>query len=436
MYPRSAKRRKRKTRKLGLRILQSGMAVSVLLMYTSGQIGSTYGEFNTSQEQISSIGLCSVFPGQIEQLLSEFSGHLNTVIELKASLGSHSISGVYNTSVAAGELSLAELDQAADELSSELTQAGSEIDLLEKQLSFNGTVWQHILQEIGNAAAILHKLGGYMVNLDPNCLEIRDAQFFDQIQESLHQSGILSESLAETLSGIVQYLGSIHDIGGSLPTGNPDRVLLRQDDYSFPAEEPILSFVTSAYQADSQVSPALLATYEQLNTELTASKDTLFSTIHTLQERLTEIAEAKTTLEDKAKAQQEEEERLALEKADKTRAEEAQRLAIEKQKAADEALKLENEQAQNQPAATSLPDKSQPGEEPAPAAPVEDNPVPTASAAAEVIPTATPASEILLPEATPDPLPGSVIPGTVMDGAQPAPTATPAPQSEPSKGGE
>ncbi|MEK4518862.1 hypothetical protein NSS64_26610 [Paenibacillus sp. FSL H8-0122] len=438
MYPRSAKRRKRKTKKLGLRILQSGMAVSVLLMYTSGQIGSTYGEFNTSQEQISSIGLCPVFPGQIEQLLSEFSGHLNTVIELKASLGSHSISGVYNTSVAAGELSLAELDQAADELSSELTQAGSEIDLLEKQLSFNGTVWQHILQEIGNAAAILHKLGGYMVNLDPNCLEIRDAQFFDKLQESLHQSGILSESLAETLSGIVQYLGSIHDIGGSLPTGNPDRVLLRQDDYSFPAEEPILTFVTSAYQADSQVSPALLATYEQLNTELTASKDSLSSTIHTLQERLTEIAEAKTTLEDKAKAQQEEEERLALVKADKARTEEAERLAIEKQKAADEALKLELEQepAGNQPAATSLPDKSQPAEEPAPAAPVGDNPAPTASAAAEVIPTATPAPGLLLPEATPDLLPGSVIPGTVMDGAQPAPTATPAPQSDTSKGGE
>ncbi|WP_339253128.1 hypothetical protein [Paenibacillus sp. FSL P2-0136] len=436
MYPRSAKRRKRKTRKLGLRILQSGMAISVLLMYTSGQIGSTYGEFNTSQEQISSIGLCSVFPGQIEQLLSEFSGHLNTVIELKASLGSHSISGVYNTSVAAGELSLAELDQAADELSSELTQAGSEIDLLEKQLSFNGTVWQQILQEIGHAAAILHKLGGYMMNLDPNCLEIRDAQFFDQLQESLHQSGILSESLAETLSGIVEYLGSIHDFGGSLPTGNPDRVLLRQHDSSFPAEEPILSFVTSAYQADSQVSPALLTTYEQLNTELTASKDTLSSTIHTLQERLAEIAEAKTALEDKAKAQQEEEERLALEKADKARAEEAQRLAIEKQKAADEALKLEHEQAQNQPTATSPPDKSQPTEVPAPEAPVEDNPVPTASSAAEVIPTATPASEILLPEATPDPLPGSVIPGTVMDGAQPAPTATPAPQSDTSKGGE
>lgn len=438
MYPRSAKRRKRKTRKLGLRILQSGMAVSVLLMYTSGQIGSTYGEFKTSQEQISSIGLCSVFPGQIEQLLSEFSGHLSTLMELKSSLGSHSISGVYNTSVATGELSLTELDQAAGELSAELTQAGSEIDLLEKQLSFNGTVWQQILQEIGHAAAILHKLGGYMVNLDPNCLEIRDAQFFDQLQESLHQSGILSESLAETLSGIMHYLGTIHDIGGSLPTGNPDRVLLRQDDYSFPAEEPILSFVTSAYQADSQVSPALLDTYEQMNSELTASKDTLSSTIHTLQERLAEIAEAKTALEDKAKAQQEEEERLALEKADKSRAEEAERLALEKQKAADEALKLKQEQAQNQPPATSLPDISQPAEEPAPAAPVEDNPVPTASAAAEVTPTPTPtpASEILLPEATPDPLPGSVIPGTVMDGAQPAPTATPAPQSDTSKGGE
>ncbi|WP_405106413.1 hypothetical protein MHH28_24645 [Paenibacillus sp. FSL K6-1217] len=439
MYPRSAKRRTRKTRKLGLRILQSGMAVSVLLMYTSGQIGSTYGEFKTSQEQISSIGLCPVFPGQIEQLLSEFSGHLNTLIELKASLGSYNISGVYNTSVPAGELSLAELDQAAGELSSELTQAGSEITLLETQLSFNRTVWQQILQEIGNAAAILHKLGGYMVNLDPNCLEIRDAQFFNNLQESLQQSGILSEPLAETLSGIVQYLGSIHDIGGSLPTGNPDRIFLRQDDYSFPAEEPVLSVVTSTYYADSQVSPALLGTYELLNTELTVSKDTLSSTIHTLQERLAEVDKAKTALEDKAKAQQEEEQRLALEKADKAQAEEAEQLALEKQKAADEALKLEleNEQAKNQPPATSPPDKSQPVEEPAPEAPVTDNPVPTASAAAEVIaPAATPAPEILLPMATPDHEPGSVIPGTVVDGGQPSPTATPAPPSDTSKGGE
>lgn len=63
MYPRSAKRRKRKTRKLGLRILQSGMAVSVLLMYTSGQIGSTYGEFNTSQEQIRLHRAVLGFPG-------------------------------------------------------------------------------------------------------------------------------------------------------------------------------------------------------------------------------------------------------------------------------------------------------------------------------------------------------------------------------------
>lgn len=97
LYPRSAKRRKRKYTKLGLRILQSGMAVSVLIMYTSNQIGSTYGEYNTSQEQITSIGLCSVFPGQIEQLLSEFSGHVRTIIELKSSLGSHIPSGNYTT---------------------------------------------------------------------------------------------------------------------------------------------------------------------------------------------------------------------------------------------------------------------------------------------------------------------------------------------------
>lgn len=140
MYPRSAKRRKRKHRKLGLRMLQSGVAVSVLLLYTSGQVGSTYGGFNISQEQNSSIGLCSVFPGEIERLLTEFSGHLRTVSELKASLHGYSLSGTYNSSFNNENLSSEELSQAAENVSAQLLQAGSEITALDGQLSRNAGV--------------------------------------------------------------------------------------------------------------------------------------------------------------------------------------------------------------------------------------------------------------------------------------------------------
>lgn len=116
-----------------------------------------------------------------------------------------------------------------------------------------------------------------MVNLEPNCLEIRDARFFEQLQEGLHQSGVLSESLTDTLTGIVHYLNTIHDFGGSLPTGNPDRVLLRQESFGFPAEEPIFSLMARAYNADPNVSPALQSSYDQLSAELTASRDNLSS---------------------------------------------------------------------------------------------------------------------------------------------------------------
>ncbi|MEK5489597.1 hypothetical protein MKZ24_02530 [Paenibacillus sp. FSL R7-0297] len=428
MYPRSAKRRKRKYTKLGLRILQSGMAVSVLIMYTSNQIGGTYGEYNTSQEQITSIGLCSVFPGQIEQLLSEFSGHVRTIIELKSSLGSHIPSGNYTTPPISEELSAEELDQVSSEISEQIRLASDTVNALDTQLSFNAGIWQQILQEIGSAAAILHQLGGYMVNLEPNCLEIRDAQFFEQLQEGLHQSGVLSEFLTDTLTGIVHYLNTIHDLGGSLPTGNPDRVLLRQESFGFPAEEPIFSFMARAYNADPNVSSALQSSYDQLSAELTASRDNLSSTITTLQEQQVHIAEAKAALEEKAKA------------------EEAERLALEKQKQEEaEALKLEQEDTKNNPPATSIPGEDKTIEEPAIEAPEGEKPAPAPSPDAEVTaPPATPAPESPLPEATPAAEPTAELPDSGTDTAQPTatatataiPTATPAPQSDISKGGE
>lgn len=439
MYPRSAKRRKRKHRKLGLRMLQSGVAVSVLLLYTSSQIGSTYGGFNTTQEQKSSIGLCSVFPGEIERLLTEFSGHLRNLRELKASLQGYSVSGIYNFSFNNENNSEEQLSQAAADISAQLLQAGGELNALDTQLSRNDGVWQQILQETSRAADILHQLGGYMENLDPGCLEIRDIDFFGQIEESLQSSGILSESMNETLSGIMQYLNSIHDLGGSLPTGNPDRVLLLQEATGFRAGEPVPSVTTAVYGDDSGVAPELQATYSQLNAELTAAKDSLASAIRTLQQKQSEITEAQAALRDKAKTA--EEQRLALEKA------QAEEAAAEQAKQEQKAKEKAEEQAQAGSAAptpsaapASTPPQALPTGEEAPAA---ARPGPDSPTGGQPDPAQTPAPEPQAPAPAPSATPaGTAHPGqllpeapegsaSVHDPSSGHPAATSAPASAP-----
>ncbi|WP_340020969.1 hypothetical protein MHI24_18355 [Paenibacillus sp. FSL K6-1096] len=435
MYPRSAKRRKRKHRKLGLRMLQSGVAVSVLLLYTSGQIGSTYGGFNTSQEQNSSIGLCSVFPGEIERLLTEFSGHLRTLRELKASLHGYSVSGAYNYSFNNGEMSQEGLSQAAEDVSAQLLQAGSELNALDMQLSLNAGVWQQILQETRQAAAILQQLGGYMENLDPGCLEIRDVRFFGQIEESLQSSGILSESLNETLSGIMHYLNSIHDLGGSLPTSNPDRVLLQKDP-GFGKREPVPNVTAAVYSDDSGVAPELQAFYSGLNTEMTAAKEDLASTISSLQQKQIEIAEAQAALQDKAKALEQAKEEAAAEQAKQQQAEEQAQAGG----------------AAPSPAPSGTPPPAGPPGEEAPAA--QPGPDPQAGGQPDPAQTKAPQPEAAapVPSATPDVTAGPGLPlPEVTDGttpvnepeggqsaATPAPvdSPSPAPSSDISKGGD
>lgn len=451
LYPRSARRRKRKRSKIGRRILQSGVAASVLLLYTSGQVGSTYGEYTTSQQQDSTIELCYVFPDQIEALLTAFAGHIQQILELKASLHTYSSTGNYSTPSGIHEMSSDELDQTAADISEKITAANSEMTLLDNQLSLNSGVWQQILQEVSSAAAILNQLGGYMVNLEPNCLEIRDAQALEQLQLTASHSGILSDALTGTLNGIVKYLSSIHQIGSTLPEGNPDRMLLRQESFGFPAEEPIISFIAKAYDADSDVSDVLRATYEQLNTDLTATKSSLSSAVGSLQNQLTQIADAKVKLQEKALA--EEKKRLEQEKKKQEEAAEALKQKEEAGKGGgDQAVKppedkqppkgggkeepLPTEKAASPDQGDGKPAAQTPDHEAIPTATPENN-VP------EAIPTATPGNSA--PVASPTPTPASVPDQTaheddhtVQNAPTATPTATPAPTPDPesNKGGE
>ncbi|OBZ10606.1 hypothetical protein A8L34_18640 [Bacillus sp. FJAT-27264] len=413
-------------------MLQSGMAISVLFLYTSNQIGSTYGDFNTSKQQNTTIELCKVFPGQIEKLLQELSGHIKRINELTASLSSHSVTLTLAGSAGIESLSLEELDHAAQETSQQIAAATDEIGVLEGQLSFNAGVWLEIMQEVASTARILSQIGGYMVNFEPNCLEIRDAQFFEEFQNSLSQSSVLSESLVTTLNGILNYLVSIHEIGGSLPPESPVAALLEPNLPAFLTQEPILTFMARAYVPQAEVSTELRSAYEQMNTELNEAKRSLASEIDTLKGQQNQIAEAKAKLLEQAR--KEEEERQAQEKKQQ---EEAAEKAKEKAGKPDK----DAPKPETPPAGDPDPDGKNNGtDEPvASASPVQavtpEPAKPVDSLDGEPAPVTTP-GETPSEQPSAEPAPAA----TTLPATSPIPAATPAPSASPEpdsiKGGD
>ncbi|SEU23962.1 hypothetical protein SAMN03159358_4269 [Paenibacillus sp. NFR01] len=293
----------------------------MLLLYTSSQIGGTYGNFRNTLEENSSIELCSVFPGQIEQLLNEFDRHVDTLIELKSKLTGYSGKSGYSPSADISAMTLPELDQAAQELSGQMASAAADIEQLDQQLKLNAGVWGQMLQEAASTAAVLQKIGGYMLNSDPNCLEIRDAQFFEKFRSHVDQSNVISETLAETLAGIIKYLSSIHELDSAAPEGSGG-ILFAAVAPDFPAEEPILSFMArTADPADSGISSSLQSVYDGLSADMNASKDALNSAVSGMQAQQQQIADAKAKLEAEAKAKAEEEAKAKAEKEAKEKAE-------------------------------------------------------------------------------------------------------------------
>ncbi|MNO41846.1 hypothetical protein D3C76_320250 [compost metagenome] len=381
------------------------MAVSVLLLYTSGQIGSTYGGFNGTAETVSTIGFCRVFPESIKQLLNELKDHLNTAAALKASLKSYTLHASVPGISGIESMSLEELELAEKELSRQITELQSDLDAINGQTAANSEIWNGIHAEISAAAAVLVQIGGYMIDLDPNCLEIRDEQFFNELQSSISQSGVLSESFSASIAGIVSYLRAIQS--NMIPSPlTVDEAVYNQ--LHFSAEEPLQPFpvLTAFIQPAGDVSNELISSYGQLEAGLNSARDAVTADITglELQQQLLSQTRSKR-LEELEKARQD-----ALDKAKK---DEEAKLEHEKQQ------KENEEKAQAEPKAT-------------PEASPEVTPGTTPKATPEAKPEATPepeavnagASEEPVASTTPAPTAGN--PVTPPDG-----DVTEAPSQEP-----
>ncbi|WP_379158106.1 hypothetical protein [Paenibacillus sp. sgz5001063] len=304
------------------------MAISVLLLYTSGQVGSTYGGFNGTAETVSTIGFCSVFPDSIKQLLNELEGHLQAAEALKATLkGYSSPSGLTGLS-GIESMSLEELDLAENEISKQVTDLQSERSAIEGQQAANREIWNGIHAEISAAAAVVAQIGGYMIELDPNCMEIRDKQFFDEMQNSLSQSGVLSESFTASIAAILRYLESIQNRNTPLSLTVNEAVY---NPFNSSLEEPseLFPILTAFNQPKEELSIELMSAYDKLEAELNSAIETTTASISGLEQQQQLISQTRVKrLEEIEKARQEE--------LDKAKLEEESKAALEKQQKEDE----------------------------------------------------------------------------------------------------
>lgn len=388
LIPRSAKRRFRKGSKIGLRSLQSGMVISLLFLCTSQQIGSTYGGFTDTAQTENEISFCAVFPSSLKQQLIEFKGHVDAAALLAASLKGYSFSQSFQGVSAIESMSLEELDAAEQQLSGQLSGLQSGLEEVNAQLNANTQVWNELIAELNAAAAGLAVIGGYMNNLDPNCLEITDEQFFNEFQSSLNQSGILSETLTDSLNGIIRYLQSLHDPGIPYSLSVSDIVYgpLR---YNQEVSVQPFPFLIAVNQPEGNISGTLVSTYNNLNASLLSLKNSTVAGITELGNQQQLISQTRTV-------RLEEMERARL--AELAKKDEEAKQALEKQKEAEAKEKAEAEK-KAKAEATAKPET--PADITKPEASEQPVPSPTRAPATPEV-TEAPAQE---PQATPSPAP-------------------------------
>ncbi|EHS55461.1 hypothetical protein WG8_4321, partial [Paenibacillus sp. Aloe-11] len=185
-----------------VKLLQSGLILSTLLLWTSQQVGTTFGGFTSGHEDNLEIKACRVFPSQIESQLSLLAEHLERAASLKGRLMG-----------ASGFEVSSRLEEAAADLSERIGELNAMIQQLEQQKALNQSIWQELLQELASSSALIHELLTSLNELEPNCANLSQTTLLDRITDLLKRHGMLSDPLSGTLQEILNYLRSVHQLG-------------------------------------------------------------------------------------------------------------------------------------------------------------------------------------------------------------------------------
>lgn len=242
------RKRKQQRHKTMTAILQSSLLISSLLIYSTKQIGTTYGEFNSTQDAEGYLQTCRVFPGKIEELLSTVSGHLELAAVHKAKIAPITVTWqVYgNPAVAyeldpvppsvtdnvysvtdnvygeeSGALSPTVTDDVygsggrgghSDRWEQQLSELASQLQALQLQFDANQLALNLITSEITEGDRQLHELLLMLEDLHSNCAEIGNIWLLDELSR-LSKQELLSLSMQQQIDAAVFYLRKVSESG-------------------------------------------------------------------------------------------------------------------------------------------------------------------------------------------------------------------------------
>jgi len=318
--------------------LKSGLILSTLLLWTSQQVGTTFGAFTSTREDNMEIKACRVFPSQIESQLAMLAEHLDRAASLKGRLIGASLirasiepatsissppsvplppsstDAVYSggdgpvSSEAIADFSASlQLESAAEGLSSRISGLNATIQQLQQQLTLNQSIWQELVQEITEATSVIHGLLASLDGLEANCAELTRTTVLDRIADLLKGNGLLSGPLRGTLQEILSSLRSIHqsDFGFStngsaaVAFASPFWTLSADDTFNDPvADEERAYFESVQASLDSAIAglTAEISSLEAQRAQLLAEAEA---------QRLAELERLKQLEEEKAKKEAE-----------------------------------------------------------------------------------------------------------------------------------
>ncbi|MBU5674604.1 hypothetical protein KQJ23_22455 [Paenibacillus sp. MSJ-6] len=238
------RQRKLKRQKTMTAILQSSLLISSLLAYSTKQIGTTYGEFNSTQDTEGYFQTCRVFPGKIEELLSSVSGHLELAAVHKARIAPVTVTWqVYGNPTAAYESEQSKptppsvtdsvygeesrysppsvtgdvyagggKEGYTDSWELQLSELASQLQALQLQFDVNQLAMNLIGSEVAEGDRQLQELLLILEELHSNCAEITNIGLLDELTR-LSRQELLSLSMQQQIDAAVFYLRKVSQAG-------------------------------------------------------------------------------------------------------------------------------------------------------------------------------------------------------------------------------
>jgi hypothetical protein len=249
--------------------------VFLLFIMMASQVGTTFGNFIAKAEVTGEIGICSVFPNEVEQLLGQAEQHVREGDAEYADISGYT--GLLDE--AAGDLDLStvsdeQLGTLGDGINSQISGIAGKLNRLDERSSTNVSAWEDAQGELHSSSVVLTELSDYMSSVNLNCLTPRDQSVLSSFLASINGSSVASEALEsrareiyEALSGSPVYTVSAEPIAGSHAILSPVSPVSEEAEAGYEAAQASIHDASASY---IQQQTSLQQQLAQVNAEIAA----------------------------------------------------------------------------------------------------------------------------------------------------------------------